>query len=66
VRKQLLTTSENGAIATLESEATQAGWTGDHSGRLGVDQEACRGRGAAAAGRETAGSVAQRPAQKAK
>jgi len=46
------TTLENEAIATLENEATQTDWMGDHFGRLGVDQEACRGRGSAAAGRE--------------
>jgi hypothetical protein len=46
------TTFENEAIATLENEATQTDWMGDHFGRLGVDQEACRGRSSAAAGRE--------------
>ena len=48
----LSTTFDNRAIAALESEATQADWMGDHFGRLGVDQEACRGRPSAAAGRE--------------
>ena len=61
----LSTTFDNRAIAALESEATQADWMGDHFGRLGVDQEACRGRGAAAAGHDTSGAVAKRPAQKA-
>ena len=54
-RTLLSTTFENGAVATLENEATQTDWMGDYFGRLGVDQEACRGRGAAAAGCERFG-----------
>ena len=49
------TTFEDEAIATFADEATQADWMGDHVGRLGVDQEACRGRRPAAAGREKFG-----------
>ncbi len=43
-------TLENEAVATVENEATQADWLGDLSGRLGIDQAACRGRGSAASG----------------
>src|SRR5262249_24993934 len=46
---------ENEAIAPLENEASQTDWLGDLCGGLGADPAAGRGRGAAAAGRASAG-----------
>ena len=46
---------ENEAIAPLENEATQTDWLGDLCGGLGADPAAGGGRGAAAAGRASAG-----------
>ncbi len=49
-RAEVSMTLENGAIATVENEATQADWMGDLSGGLGIDPQARRGWGSAAAG----------------